>query len=170
MDDVLCPQRTPEAHFPSSLLMRPVWDGGAWVWRFRRNCSVSPRQLLGVFVTFALFSALLALFCWGKGATLVAPFAALEVVAVGWALLVYARHAADYERIVISAQAVVVEWVGGGREGRVEFHPRRTHIQMHRSGLVQVADQGRQVLIGRYLRQDRRQSLARDLRRGILMT
>jgi len=170
MDDVLFPQRTPDAHFPSSLLMRPAWDDDAWVWRFRRNCSISPAQLLVVFVTFALFSVLLSLFCWGAGARQVAPFAALEVVAVGWALLVYARHAADYERIAISAQAVVVEWARGGREGRVEFHPRRVRILSQGSGLVQVSDQGRQVLIGRYLRPERRLSFARDLRHAILMT
>lgn len=170
MDDALCSQQVPEAHFPNSLLMRPDWKAGAWCWHFRRNCSISPRQLLGVFLTFALFSASFALFCWSDGARFVTPFAALEVLALGWALMVYARHAADFERILISAEAVVIERVHGGLEERIEFHPRRVRIQTQGCGLVQVSEQDRQISIGRYLRPDRRQSLARDLRRAILLT
>lgn len=170
MDEALCSQQALGEQFPSSLMTRPVWEAEAWVWRFRRNCSISPRQLLGVFVSFALFSALLSLFCWGEGACLVTPFAVLEVVAVGFALMVYARHAADFERISVSADAVVIEWSHGGRGQSVEFHPRRARILAHGSGLVHVSDRARQVHIGRFLRPDRRESLARDLRRAILLT
>ncbi|MDE2176560.1 MAG: DUF2244 domain-containing protein [Betaproteobacteria bacterium] len=170
MDEALCKQHELDEQFPSSLMMRPALEAGAWIWRFRRNCSISPSQLFGFFVSFALLLALLSLFCWGEGARMVTPFAGLEVVAVGVALIVYARHAADFERISVSAEAVVIEWSHGGREQRVEFHPRRARILAHGSGLVHVSDRGRQVHIGRFLRPDRRQSLARDLRRAILLT
>lgn len=160
----------PQAPTPASLLLRPVWEGGAWHWRFRRNCALRPGQLLGVFVAFALSSAMLALLFWVRGAHLVAPFTGLEVVAVGAALLVYARHAADYERIAIGAEAIVVEWMRGGREGRAVFDPRRTRIQTQAGGLVQVSEQGRRAEIGRHLRPERRPSLARDLRRAVLLT
>ncbi|MGE0072539.1 MAG: DUF2244 domain-containing protein [Thiomonas sp.] len=170
MTDALCPTPDVQTPFTGSLLSRPQREQNAWVWRFRRNCSISPRQLLGVFVSFALGSALLAVYCWSEGARLVAPFAVIEVLAVGAALLVYARHAADYERISISDQAVVVEWVFGARQGRLEFHPRHVRIVAEGHGLVQVADKTRQVWIGRHLRPDRRAMLARDLRRAILLS
>lgn len=170
MHDALSTEECVQAPFPSSLMMRPIWESGAWVWHFRRNCSISPRQLLIAFFAFALFSALLAMFCWNEGVRLAAPFAALETAALGWALLVYARHAANYERIAISAQAVAIEWVHGGREGRAEFDPRRVRIQMQHRGLIRVSEGSKELLVGRYLRSDRRQSLARDLRRAILLT
>ena len=160
----------PHAPAPGGLLLRPVWDGGAWHWRFRRNCALRPGQLFGAFAAFALTLAGVAMLFWIRGVHLVALFTGLEVAAVGAALLVYARHSADYERIAINTEAIVVEWMFGGREGRIVFDPRRTRIQAQDGGLVQLSERDRRVLIGRHLRPERRASLARDLRRAVMLT
>lgn len=160
----------PQAVAPGSLLLRPVWHGDAWHWHFRRNCALRPAQLFGAFAVFALVSAVVALLFWLRGVRLVAPFTVAELAAVGAALMVYARHAADQERIAIGAGAVVVEWVRGGREGRMVFDPRCIRIQALDGGLVQLSDRHRQVLIGRHLRPERRAALARDLRRAVMLT
>lgn len=160
----------PHPPTPGSLLLRPVWKDGAWQWRFRRNCALRPGQVLGMFAGFALTSIVVAVIFWFRGVHLVMPFTGLELAAVGAALLVDARHAGDYERIAISAEAIEVEWMRGGREGRAVFDPRRTRIETQGRGLVQLSQQEQRALIGRHLRPDRRPSLARDLRRAVLLT
>ena len=173
MDETASMARAPDwplQSAPGSLLLRPVWEDGAWHWHFRRNCALRPGQLLGTFVAFALASAGLALLFWIRGVHSVAFFTGLEVATVGSALWVYARHAADHEHLAISAEVIMVEWMLGGREGRAVFDPRRTRIQAQHRGLVQLCDQDRRLLIGRLLRPERRQALARDLRRAVMLT
>ncbi|MGC9162908.1 MAG: DUF2244 domain-containing protein [Thiomonas sp.] len=160
----------PQTGAPGSLLLRPVWHADAWHWHFRRNCALRPAQLFGAFAVFALASIVVAVLFWLRGVHLVAPFTGLELAAVCAALLVYARHAADQERIAIGAGAVVVEWERGGRQGRAVFDPRRIRIQALDGGLVQLSDRNQKVLIGRHLRPERRAALARDLRRAVMLT
>jgi uncharacterized membrane protein len=173
MDELTLPAAPTDWPHPSaadSLLLRPVWRESAWHWRFRRNCALRPGQLFGAFAVFALVSVVVAALFWIRGVPLVAPFTGVELAAVGVAMLVYARHAVDGESIAIGADAIVVEWTHGGREGRVVFDPRRTRIQALDGGLVEISDRKRRVLVGRHLRPDRRAALARDLRRAVLST
>lgn len=168
MDEVADAGQAAPVELPGSLLSRPQWEDGAWVWRFRRNCALSPAQLFSAFAGFALFSVLLGLFCQVQGATLALPFVVIEVVAMGWAFVLYARHAADYERIAISADAVHIEWMHGARLGSVTLPARSVRVQAHGRGLVQVTSRQTEVHIGRHLRPERRMAFARDLRRAIL--
>ena len=139
------------------------------VWQFSRNCSISPRQLLHFYIALSLFSLLVALYCWVVGATLVMPFSGLEVLAVGAALLAYARHAADRERVSVAPGAMVVEWENAGRLERAEFNPRWVRVAAMPGGLVEVSESGRRAFVGRYVRPEARERLARDLRRAILV-
>ena len=68
-------------------------------WLLRRNCSVTPLQLVWTYVSLCVVSLGIGIFFWFQGATLVIPFASLELIAVGLAFLVYARHSTDRERI-----------------------------------------------------------------------
>ena len=58
-------------------------------------------------------------FAW-LGAWLVIPFAGIELLALGVAFLVHARHAGDYERIVVRADRLIVERVSGGNLAQME--------------------------------------------------
>ena len=154
--------------FDFGLLGRPSVQDGVRVWSFRRNCSISPVQLLSFFVSLSLVSLLVALMCWAGGAKLVTPFTVAELVVFGGALLVYARHAADRERVSLSATALVVEWECAGTVERVEFDPRWARIMVGEKGLVEVTGAGKRAFVGRYTRPERREKLARDLRRALL--
>ena len=59
-----------------------VCADGALQWRMRRNCSVTPVQLLSLFATLALLSLGIAAFFWSQGALLVLPFTLLELLAL----------------------------------------------------------------------------------------
>lgn len=67
-------------------------------WLLKRNCSVTPAQLVRLFASLCVVSLGIATLFWFQGATLVMPFAWLELVAVGLAFMVYARHARDGEK------------------------------------------------------------------------
>jgi uncharacterized membrane protein len=52
-------------------------------WRLRRNCSITPSQLGILYASLCVVSLGVAGFFWAQGATLVLPFAALELVGGG---------------------------------------------------------------------------------------
>ncbi|HWI10324.1 MAG TPA: DUF2244 domain-containing protein, partial [Burkholderiaceae bacterium] len=57
-------------------------------WLLERNCSTTPRQMMGFYASLCLVSLAIGVFFWMQGASLVMPFASLEILAVGVALLV----------------------------------------------------------------------------------
>lgn len=139
-------------------------------WRLRRNCSVTPRQLLALFLSLCGVSLGVAGFFWSQGATLVMPFAALELLAVGTAFVVYARHASDGERISLAHGRLVVEQEVAGRLVRSEFVPHGVQVQMPDANrpLVEIHGGGRVVSVGRYLRPECRPQLVREIRRALV--
>lgn len=101
-----------------------------------------------------------------QGAKLVMPFAWLELIAVGSAFLVYARHASDAEKIVLKDGRLVVELESGGRTERAEFNREWVRVEPKNGdgSLIEVSGQGRSVEVGRHLRPELRPALAREIR------
>jgi uncharacterized membrane protein len=106
---------------------------------------------------------------WLQGAKLVMPFAWLELVAVGAAFLVYARHAADGEKISLQGAQLVVELENAGRLERAEFNRNWVRIEPKAGdrSLIEVSGQGRSVEVGRYVRPELRPVLAREIRMAV---
>ena len=134
----------------------PVWhfaqetrDGaGGWQveWKLKRNCSLTPRQMLGCFAMLCMVSLTIASFFWHQGARMVMSFAWIELTAVGTAMFIYARHAADGERIALQRGTLVVEHACGSHVERVEFQSAWVRVEP-RSGdrsLIELSGQGRQ--------------------------
>jgi uncharacterized membrane protein len=142
---------------------------GQYCWRMARNCSIAPRHFALIFVFLCTVSLGVGLMFYLQGAGLVLPFAMLEVVALGIAFFVYARHATDMERIELSDRHLVVEIEDGGKLRRTEF--QRGGIQVAllsgRKALIEVSSQGRSVAIGRHVRPELRTELAREITRAL---
>lgn len=138
-------------------------------WLLRRNCSVSPKQLAAVYGSLCLVSIGIGVLCWLRGATLVMPFAWLELLVVGAAFWAYARHAADRERISLDGDELVVELENAGRLERAAFdrHWARVEPAAGDGSLIEVSGQGRAVRVGRYLRPELRPVLAREIRMAL---
>lgn len=138
-------------------------------WRLRRNCSVTPAQLGFLYASLCVVSSGVAGFFWAQGATLVLPFAVVELLAVGAAFLVYARHATDGERVRLQEGWLVVEQETGGRVVKRAFS--RAHVRVEPAqppgGLIEVRGGGQSVSIGRFLRADLRPLLAREIRQAL---
>ncbi len=108
----------------------------------------------------------IATFFWFQGATLVMPFAWIELIAVGAAFTVYARHARDGEKISLQGGTLVVELEIAGQLQREEFNREWVRVEPQQSdgSLIEVSGQGRTVQVGRHVRPEHRPALAREIR------
>lgn len=138
-------------------------------WLMKRNCAVSPRQFVWFYASLALFSVAIALLLVVCGAWLVLPFTGIELLAVGAAFVVHARHAVDYERIRLYPNRLVIEQMSGQRLTQYEFNPRWVRIErgVTPRDPIKVVSRGQAVVVGVHLAQYRRASFASELRAAL---
>jgi uncharacterized membrane protein len=147
----------------------PTPGGVVLRWVLRRNCALSPRQMLAVYGGLSALSLVIALFFWMHGAPLVLPFAGLEVLAFGIALLVCGRHAADNETLTLQDGLLQVEHHHGRRTHRAVFRALWVRVEPAHGdhSLVELSGQGQRAHVGRYLQPQARPALARELRQAL---
>jgi hypothetical protein len=85
-------------------------------WFLKRNCSATPSQLVWLYVSLCSASLGIGAVFWVGSAPPVLPFAGLELAAVGFAFVLYARQATDGEKIALQ----------GGRYVRPELRAALT--------------------------------------------
>ncbi|MEO8124649.1 MAG: DUF2244 domain-containing protein [Burkholderiales bacterium] len=150
-----------------------AWTDGAqartpWSveWVFKRNSSLAPRQVMWFYASLCVLSLGLASVFWLRGATMVMPFAWIEMLLVGVALLVYARHAADSERIALRGDQLTVENTSGSRVECVDFQPAWVRVEPRHGdhSLIDLSGQGRRISVGRFVRPELRVQLADEVR------
>jgi len=147
------------------------------VWTLKRNCSMSPRQfgLLFVSLAFASIGIASAVFAF-SGAWWILIFALVEAAALVAAFVVYARHAGDYERIVVTPDALIIEFNSATRVVRQQAHPAFARVQYpcsrHGAGgdesLIGLAFAGKAVEVGRFVPLLKRAGLAQEIRAQLL--
>jgi uncharacterized membrane protein len=134
-------------------------------WLMKRNCSLSPRQVGWFYLSIVCLSFAIALFFAWRGSWLVLPFAGLDVLGLGIALLVHARHATDYERVTLAEGMLVVEQSRGGQVTRQEFNPLWVRMELSRAypALIMLRSGKRVVQVGGFLDQRKRGLFAQEL-------
>jgi uncharacterized membrane protein len=168
--------------WPPARAGAPAWQFGheVWVdgpqgghavlqWLMRRNCSITPAQLGGFYGALCAVSLVIATaFAW-HGAPVVLAFAGLELLAVGVALLVFARHAGDRELITLDGASVRVEQHVGAQVHRTEFPAGHLRVEpaAGQGSLVVLSARGCSLQVGRHLRPEWRGAFARELRRAL---
>jgi uncharacterized membrane protein len=142
---------------------------GSVQWLLRRNCSMTPLQLVAFYLSLCAWSLAVAGAFWFRGATLVMPFASIELIAVGVALFVYARHASDRERLVLEPGRLTVECTLGSRTDQVEFAPAWVRVEPAHGdrSLIEISGEGKRVAVGRFVRPELRRALADELRAAL---
>jgi uncharacterized membrane protein len=135
-------------------------------WVLGRNRSLTSRQLALVYASLCVVTAGIATMFWWQGARMVMPFASAELLAVGAALLIYSRHAADRECIALRGDRLTVEHVNGSHVERVEFQPSWVRVEPEHDdrSLIELSGQGRRIAVGRFIRPEQRPQLAEELR------
>ena len=103
------------------------------------------------------------------GAWLILPFAGLEVLLLGAAFVLYARHAADYERIELESGHLTVEVADGGHTKRYRFSCRMDGARVSmEEGRVVLRGAKEELEIGRYLGAEARAELAAELEKKLI--
>lgn len=143
--------------------------GDALEWRFKRNCSVTPRQLAAMYLVLCGLSLTVAGFFWSMGVRMVMPFTALELIAVAIAFVIYARHATDCERIEINAHQLLIEQERAGRVSQVVFNRQWARVPQRETPreLIEVAEGQRRVKCGHHIRLDLREQVAQEIRMAL---
>jgi uncharacterized membrane protein len=145
-------------------------------WILKRNCSLSPRQFLSLLGSLAVVSMGVASIFAFSGAWWILVFAFVEVAALAAAFVVYARHAGDYERIVVTPDALIIEFNSGTQVVRQQAHPAFSRVEYPYPGhgpgsgdpLIGVAMAGKAVEVGRFVPRLKRESLAQEIRAHLL--
>ena len=132
----------------------------------KRNCSIAPGALACVFAAIAVAVLGIGIGFAIAGAWLILPFAGLEVVALGAAFVLQARHATDYERIELAAGRLSVEVGEAERVAKYEIDARGARIEMQGPHVVLRAA-GEAVEIGRHLGEEARVRFATELKKRL---
>ena len=142
---------------------------GGGEWTSRRNCALTPRQLGAFFGGLGLVSLAIASAWAAMGAWIVVPFACIEIGALAVAFVVYGRHAVDFERIVLDAGRVRIESASGPRTRCLECERGWVRVEYTggRRGLVRLIARGEAIEIGRFLLEQDRARLAKELRAAL---
>jgi uncharacterized membrane protein len=145
----------------------PFRDGNAgFSVTLKRNCSISPAGLAGVFAALALVVVTIGAGFAIAGAWLVLPFAGLEVLLLGAAYVLYARHAADYERIVLDSGRLTVEVAQAQQTSRYEMEARRARVCLEEERVV-LRGAREQLELGRHLDAEMRVRFAAELQKRL---
>lgn len=142
---------------------------GGWTFELRRNLSLTPRQLATAYLLLCSLSATVAFGFWWHGVALVSLFTGLELLAVGFALLVVARHAGDRETITLDGGQVAVEQRYGPGLEHTLFRAEWLRVEpaADDGSLVELSGEGHSVRVGRHVRPELRIELAQELRRAL---
>jgi len=132
----------------------------------KRNVSISPAGLACVFAALGVAALAIGAGFALVGAWLILPFAGLEVLLLGAAFLLQARHATDYERIVLDHGRLAIEVAQAARISRYELEARAVKVETH--GRHIVLRGGPQPLeVGRHLDDESRAAFAAELARRL---
>jgi uncharacterized membrane protein len=140
-------------------------------WRFdlAPHASITPRRLLLAYLLLCAVALAVAGGFWWKGVTMVLVFTGLELLALGAAMLVMARHAGDREVITLSEREMAVEQRSGLNVAHTSFRAEWVRVEpaADDGSLVELSGEGRSVRVGRHVRPELRVELAQELRRAL---
>jgi uncharacterized membrane protein len=138
-------------------------------WILRRNCSITPRQLILVYAALCAVSLSVATLFTLRGAWYIMGFAVLELAAVGLAFLHYGRHATDREHIALTGDILLIELIQADRARQYRLDSRHARVAppATNEGLIAVEASGMRVEVGRHLAAWRRKEFAHELKRAL---
>lgn len=133
----------------------------------KRNCSIAPGALACVFAALAVAVLGIGIGFAMAGAWLILPFAGLEVMALGAAFVLQARHATDYERIELAQGRLRIEVSEAERIAHHELDVRGARVEMQGPHVV-LRGAGGTLKIGRHLDDEARVRFAAELKKRLI--
>jgi uncharacterized membrane protein len=123
-------------------------------WQMRRNCALTPKQLLQFYIVLVCLSLTVATGFFLAGVWMIPLFTALELCAVTLGFLIYCRHALDSETIEIDGKRLVIKKFIGYRESVYEFNSQWAKIDppIEGSKVFHISQSNLKVELGQFLR------------------
>lgn len=134
-------------------------------WLLKRNCSMTPRQVMKAYGVLCSFVLAVSIAFALHGIWYVFAFAMLEITIVVSALLYYARHATDQERVRLYDDRLHIERTEAGRVECFTLDPLWTRIVVpnRRRQLIALESKGVKVELGSYISETARRAVAREM-------
>jgi uncharacterized membrane protein len=138
-------------------------------WSLKKNCALAPHQMGFVYGCICALSLMIGTFFWLLGATYVLAFTCLEIVVVGVAFLIYARHATDGDWVTITESQVIVETERAGQRIKAQLDPYWVKIVApnDEKSLIELSEKGRFVYVGRHIRPEQRVIVAKEIKHAL---
>jgi uncharacterized membrane protein len=163
-------------HFPGGADTFLPWHeyvSGIHTIRLTPNCSLTPRGAAAFFAFVCTVSFTIATTLAIKGLWPVFPFAGLEMLVLGWALIVSMRRRYHLQTITVSEDRVAVETRSRRGYEKIEFPRhwaqvklRRADTHLHPSRLT-IESHGRSYEVGNFLTDEARKALAARLAHSV---
>jgi uncharacterized membrane protein len=135
-------------------------------WQMRRNCALTPKQLLQFYIVLVCLSLIVAIGFFLAGVWMIPIFTALELSAVTLGFLIYCRHALDCETIEIEGKRLIVKKFIGYKETVFEFNTHWAKIDppIDASKTFQIRQSDLRVELGQFIRQEQQLALIAQVR------
>lgn len=135
-------------------------------WQMRRNCALTPKQLLQFYMALVCLSLIVATGFFLAGVWMIPIFTALELSAVTIGFFIYCRHALDCETIEIEGKRLLVKKFIGYKETLYEFNTQWARIEQPTEDAKTffIAQSNLRVELGQFIRHEQQLALIRQLR------
>ena len=135
-------------------------------WQMRRNCALTPKQLLQFYIALVCLSLIVAAGFFLAGVWVIPIFTTLELSAVTVGFFIYCRHALDCETIEIEGKRLLVKKFIGYKETVYEFNTQWAKIEppMETSKVFHISQSGLRVELGQFIRYEQQMALISSVR------
>lgn len=136
------------------------------IWQMRRNCALTPKQLLRFYIALVCLSFVVAMGFLMAGVWVIPIFTIVEIAAVTTGFLIYCRHALDSETIVIDGKRLIIKKFIGYQEKVYEFNTQWAKIEtpLEDAKTFFICQSNLRVEIGQFIRQEQQLSLIAAVR------
>jgi len=135
-------------------------------WQMRRNCALTPKQLLQFYIVLVCLSLIVGVGFLLAGVWVIPIFTVIELSAVTVGFLIYCRHALDCETIEIDGKRLLVKKFIGYKETLYEFNAQWAKIELPIEGskIFHISQSNLRVELGQFLRQEQQIALIAQVR------
>ena len=136
-------------------------------WQMRRNCALTPKQLLQFYIVLVCLSLIVGIGFFLAGVWMIPVFTTLELTAVTIGFLIYCRHALDCETIEIEGKRLLVKKFIGYKEKIYEFNAQWAKIEppIEGSKTFFITQSDLRVELGQFVRPEQQIPLIASVRR-----
>jgi uncharacterized membrane protein len=135
-------------------------------WQMRRNCALTPKQLLQFYIALVCLSLIVATGFFLAGVWMISIFTAIELSAVTLGFLIYCRHALDCETIEVDGKRLTIKKFIGYKETVYEFNTQwaKNELPLMGSKVFHVSQSNLCVELGQFLRPDQQIPIIASIR------